>query len=556
MASISPDSTFEKSNMSHAEYLNGTSDTSDAAGMALAMEEGKDLGLSTAHLCDEADSKRILRKTDIWMLSLLCMVYFLQSADKGIIGLTAVYGLKKDAHLVGNDYSNIGNIGYYAQLACQPLAAWVLVKLRYRTVLPVIITCWGISVAAGLGSSRGYVGLLVSRFFLGAFEAAVIPLFSMITIAFYRRSEQPLRVAIWYSCYGLSTLLSAPIVYGFGRVHSATLYRYQVVYLFFGLLTILIGLTTYFWAHDSPGEARYLTPEDRLKAVDRLKANQQGIVSHKFNFKQVFEAWTEPKYYLYMAMVICVNAGASVSSVFGSIILQNLVGFSPDQAVLLNMPFGAIQFITILVASYLAYRFKRKSPFVLGIVTIVIVGVALLVALPKTPAHKSGLLVGYYLIAFVYSLNPLLISWMGGNIAGQTKKATYYTSFNASNAIGNIITPYIFNSKFAPQYVSCSIHPHFLAFRDRKLTSLSQVNALKGILIIWCLLFGIVILQIVLITWMAKKKADAREKAGIPRNPVDYSMSKDFHEAGAEVHGENGLQDMTDKQNIYFQYLL
>ena len=444
--------TVEKPSAHEAEHISDTS-----IDHAVAYEEGKETGLSDAHLCSDADNKRILRKTDIWMLSLLCMVYFLQSADKGIIGLTAVYGLKEDAHLSGNEYSNIGNIGYYAQLGVQPLAAWILVKLRYRHVLPVIITCWGISVAGGLGGSRNYAGLLASRFFLGAFEAAVIPLFSMITIAFYRRSEQPFRVACWYSCYGLSTLISAPIVYGFGRIHSSTLYRYQIVYLFFGLLTIAIGLITYWWAHDSPGEARFLSPEDRLKAVDRLKANQQGIVSHKFNWKHVIEAVTELKYWLYMIMVIAVNAGASVSSVFGSIILRNLAGFNADEAVLLNMPFGALQFVSILAASYLAYRFKRKSPFLLGLVTIVIVGVALLVALPKTPSNKGGLLAGYYLIAFVYAINPLLISWMGANCAGQTKKAIYYTSFNAGNSIGNIITPYIFDAKFAPQYVSNSL---------------------------------------------------------------------------------------------------
>lgn len=107
------------------------------------------------------------------MLSLLCMVYFLQSCDKGIIGLTAVYGLKTDAKLHGNDYSYIGNIGYYAQLGIQPVAAWLVVKVRYRQVLPVIITCWGISVAGGLGGSRTYAGLLASRFFLGLFEAMV-----------------------------------------------------------------------------------------------------------------------------------------------------------------------------------------------------------------------------------------------------------------------------------------------------------------------------------------------------------------------------------------------
>ena len=55
---------------------------------------------------------------------------------------------------------------------------------------------------------------------------------------------------------------------------------------------------------------------------------------------------------------------------------------------------------------------------------------------------------------------------------------------------------------------------------------------------------------------MQKKKSDQREAAGLPRNLVDYSMSDKFHEAGSEIHGENGLQDMTDKENIYFQYLL
>jgi hypothetical protein len=109
-------------------------------------------------------------------------------------------------------------------------------------------------------------------------------------------------------------------------------------------------------------------------------------------------------------MVIAVNAGASVSSVFGPIILQNLAGFTADEAVLLNMPFGALQFISILGASWLAYRFKLKSPFLLGLVMIVIVGVALMVALPKTKENKGGLLAGYYLLAFVYAINPLLIS--------------------------------------------------------------------------------------------------------------------------------------------------
>lgn len=55
---------------------------------------------------------------------------------------------------------------------------------------------------------------------------------------------------------------------------------------------------------------------------------------------------------------------------------------------------------------------------------------------------------------------------------------------------------------------------------------------------------------------MQKKKGDQRVAAGLDREIVDYSMSGHFHEAGAEIHGENGLADMTDRQNLYFQYLL
>jgi len=78
-------STVEKGTAQHLEHASDTSgdNPANAKGLAVAFEEGMTAGLSDAHLCSEEDNKRILRKTDMWMLSLLCMVYFLQSADKG-----------------------------------------------------------------------------------------------------------------------------------------------------------------------------------------------------------------------------------------------------------------------------------------------------------------------------------------------------------------------------------------------------------------------------------------------------------------------------------------
>jgi hypothetical protein len=66
---------------------------------------------------------------------------------------------------------------------------------------------------------------------------------------------------------------------------------------------------------DGPGEARFLTPEDRVKAVERLRSNNTGIVAHKFKWSHVAELALDPKTYLFIAMTFCVNVGASVSNV-------------------------------------------------------------------------------------------------------------------------------------------------------------------------------------------------------------------------------------------------
>ena len=42
------------------------------------------------------------------------------------------------------------------------------------------------------------------------------------------------------------------------------------------------------------------------------------------------------------------------------------------------MPFGAVQFIIILLSSYLAFNFKLKSPILIGLMIPVVAGLAML----------------------------------------------------------------------------------------------------------------------------------------------------------------------------------
>lgn len=106
------------------------------------------------------------------------------------------------------------------------------------------------------------------------------------------------------------------------------------------------------------------------------------------------------------------------------------------------MPFGFLQFLAILAGCFAAYKFKIKSAVLASFVIPVIVGLVLLYVENSAAVLKQApALVGYYLLAFLYGANPIIVSWIVANTGGQTKKALLMSVYNAGSAAGNIIGP-------------------------------------------------------------------------------------------------------------------
>lgn len=55
-----------------------------------------------------------------------------------------------------------------------------------------------------------------------------MPLFTIITGQWYRRLEQPVRIAIWYSMNGTATIAASAISYGMGTIKSDVLSPWQM----------------------------------------------------------------------------------------------------------------------------------------------------------------------------------------------------------------------------------------------------------------------------------------------------------------------------------------
>ena len=322
-----------------------------------------------------------------------------------------------------------------------------------------------------------------------------------------------------------------------------------------GLVTVVTAPFVYWKLDDDIPGARFLSEEDKPKAVERLRANQTGTGTREFKWRQVLEMALEPKTYLFFALSLFLNAGAAVTNTFGPLILNGL-GFDKYTTSLLNMPFGFVQFVIILIASWLAQRFRLKSVVLFALILPVVAGLAVLYAVPRSPDQNAPLLVGYYLLAFLFGGVPVIVAWIIANTGGTTKKSVIMAVYNAASSTGNIIGPLVFHSDDAPEYLP----------------------GLRAILGIFVAMAAVTVIQAANLAFLNRLQERKRVRNGKPAKIQDTSMDDQYRGFGAPDNassdafaedgpldgeaerrhrlGENAFYDITDRENDEFIYVL
>ena len=370
------------------------------SGPAQPVEPKKDKAALFLESVDEDTSftyeeeKAVLRRIDYRILPLILWAYFFQQLDKSSLSYVSIFGIVDDAKLVGRQYSWLGSILYFAQLAMQPLAAFMLVKLPTGKLLAAAIFCWG-SALTIMSACTNFASLAALRFLLGAFEAFIAPICVVVTQMWWRRSEQTLRNSFWNGMNGVTAILGSLFTYGLGHINSDVLYSYQIVFMFCGFLTVAYSALVLWLMPDSPMEAKYLSQREKVIATERLRANQQGITSRKWKWDHVYETATDLKTYLWFLIIVSISIPSGGISTFGSLIIKDF-GYSKFTAILFNIPFGAIQVVAIIGSAAVATKWKRKG-FVISIAALLpTVGTVILLTVPRK--QKGVLLFGYYLV--------------------------------------------------------------------------------------------------------------------------------------------------------------
>jgi hypothetical protein len=228
------------------------------------------------------------------------------------------------------------------------------------------------------------------------------------------------------------------------------------MFIIFGALTVLVGAGLWWLLPDSPINCTWLSERERIIAVQRLKDNRTGVKNSEHKKDQVIEALTDYRVWMLLLAVFCHNMTNSLQTNFTGIIIKGF-GYSTYQAVLLQIPVGAVMALSIIVIGFFLSSKYGQGKLILTMACCYIPGIiacGLLYGIPVNSSTLGAHLAAIYLIPMVAAAGGLMYTVLASNIAGYTKKTVTGTLFFSAYCVANIISPQTFLSSEAPKYTT------------------------------------------------------------------------------------------------------
>lgn len=226
------------------------------------------------------------------------------------------------------------------------------------------------------------------------------------------------------------------------------------MFLIFGVFTVLVGISLWWFLPDSPTNCRFLNERERYVAIKRVQDNQTGIKNKEHKKYQIIEALKDPKVWILTLGVFFQNMTNSLQNSFNGLIIRGL-GYSTYQSVLLTMPASAVVGVACLAVTWFLSSSWGQNKRIFAIITCYLPGIVstvILYTVRVRPSTTGVLLFAIYFINVISTCASILYSLLASNIAGYTKKSVVNSLFFVSYSLGNIISPQAFLASEAPRY--------------------------------------------------------------------------------------------------------
>ncbi|KAK0641429.1 major facilitator superfamily domain-containing protein [Cercophora newfieldiana] len=227
-----------------------------------------------SHLKSPAE-RRLLLKLDLAILIIGCFGFFMKFMDQWNLASAYISGMRKDLSMFGNEYT-YATTAYTVGYAIMQIPSTLIVQKIHPAIwLGTMEVGWGIWTFAQAGLTN-MPQLYAFRFLVGLFEASFSPVVLYVIGGWYTKTELAKRTTLFQ--------ITAPLGAAFSGYLQAAVYEgldgrnglagWRWLYIICGLMTLPVGIATFFFFPDTPYKKKpwFLTEEEHAIAIRRVQS--------------------------------------------------------------------------------------------------------------------------------------------------------------------------------------------------------------------------------------------------------------------------------------------
>lgn len=284
----------------------------------------------------------------------------------------------------------------------------MLSRVKPRYWVSGLTLGFGMSVTFA-GFCTNFAGLVVSRMFVGAFEAGMLPACLYLLSSWYRRHELLTRVALLMVANDIAGTFSGLLGAGLGSLNGTAGYSgWSWIFFIEGGFTCFAAILAFLFLPPFPEDSKFLTENEKEWLLRRLRQDTSGgPLDTKMGFKSSIKAVADWKVLISGMLYLSVCVTAYSISVFQPTILATF-GWNGIKANLLTAPVRVAAGIFSVAVGIWSDKCKRRGTFCIMGFSVSIVGNFLVMLVSKYQVRYLGL----YLSAIgIYICQPLVLAW-------------------------------------------------------------------------------------------------------------------------------------------------
>lgn len=385
------------------------------------------------------------RKVRFRLLPFLFIIYFVAFLDRSSITYASLGGMDAELGLTSTFYGFIAGIFFIGYFLFGVPGNMLLEKIGARKWIGIILLLWG-TVTVATGFVHSAIALVILRFLLGVFEAALFPGMTLITTYWFVSAHRAAAVAMFMVAPPLANAIGAPVAMTIiDYVHNFIgLSGWRWLFIIVGLPAVILGLITFKYLDDNPTKAKWLTADERVNLVNALDADNlktssnHGVVESSFK-----SAFKNRKVWIVTLMNVFYVVGLYGITFFLPKIISSLITSASDIQVgmLTAIPYllGAV---SLVVTAKLSDKLQKRKIFLISatlIAGISLIAVSIFQSIP--------------IVAFLFIILGTIgvYAWSGPYWAISTQldpriAAVGLGIINALGNLGGFVGPYVVGS--------------------------------------------------------------------------------------------------------------